>query len=240
MNQFELTNVRLYGQAICSLGIKHGQIIHIGDRPGWLHSINGQGHSLFYGRIDPHVHDRDPGFTHKEDKESIQAAAIAGGTTTIVAQANTNPCLTTADRLAEKVKRLQSSRITYQQWFGATPSNYRELKSALAVPGFVGVKLCLATTTATGDMLVDKEADQTQWCNLAADHDVLLTVHAENEARITRNQLQLRQQGIRLGLQHHCTIRDPESETEAVAQILDVALAAGLTSVTYQFRSQSR
>lgn len=43
------------------------------------------------GLIDVHVHMRDPGFTYKENISSAAKAAAAGGFTTIIGMANTNP-----------------------------------------------------------------------------------------------------------------------------------------------------
>lgn len=52
------------------------------------------------GLIDPHVHLREPGDTHKEDFDSGTAAALAGGFTTVLAMPNTKPPLTDAPTLA--------------------------------------------------------------------------------------------------------------------------------------------
>ncbi len=49
------------------------------------------------GLIDPHVHLRDPGQTHKEDIESGTKAAVAGGFTTVCCMPNTDPCLDTVE-----------------------------------------------------------------------------------------------------------------------------------------------
>lgn len=43
------------------------------------------------GLIDPHVHLREPGATHKEDWASGTAAALAGGYTLVLAMPNTQP-----------------------------------------------------------------------------------------------------------------------------------------------------
>ena len=43
------------------------------------------------GLIDPHVHVREPGQTHKEDWDSATQAALAGGVTLILAMPNTKP-----------------------------------------------------------------------------------------------------------------------------------------------------
>ena len=43
------------------------------------------------GLIDPHVHLREPGQTHKEDWDSGTSAALAGGVTLVLAMPNTKP-----------------------------------------------------------------------------------------------------------------------------------------------------
>jgi carbamoyl-phosphate synthase/aspartate carbamoyltransferase/dihydroorotase len=43
------------------------------------------------GLIDPHVHLREPGATHKEDYDSGTSAALAGGITLVLAMPNTKP-----------------------------------------------------------------------------------------------------------------------------------------------------
>lgn len=55
--------------------------------------IDASGKVLSPGLIDPHVHLRDPGQTHKEDIASGTAAAVAGGFTTVCCMPNTQPCL---------------------------------------------------------------------------------------------------------------------------------------------------
>lgn len=55
--------------------------------------IEAEGKVLAPGLIDPHVHLRDPGQTHKEDIASGTAAAVAGGFTSVCCMPNTQPCL---------------------------------------------------------------------------------------------------------------------------------------------------
>jgi len=54
-------------------------------------TINAEGMLIVPGLIDMHVHFRDPGYEYKDDLESGSKAAVAGGVTTCLPMANTNP-----------------------------------------------------------------------------------------------------------------------------------------------------
>ncbi len=80
------------------------------------------------GLIDPHVHVREPGATHKEDWDSATAAALAGGFTAILAMPNTNPAVTDAASLDLALQAAASkARCDYAQFVGAGPDNARKL-----------------------------------------------------------------------------------------------------------------
>ena len=53
------------------------------------------------GLVDIHVHFREPGQTHKEDIHTGALAAAAGGFTTVVMMANTNPTISDVETLQE-------------------------------------------------------------------------------------------------------------------------------------------
>ena len=76
------------------------------------------------GLIDPHVHLREPGGTHKEDFETGTAAALAGGFTAVLAMPNTNPPLTDAESLdlAKRAGRARA-RCDYGIFLGAGADN---------------------------------------------------------------------------------------------------------------------
>ena len=57
------------------------------------------------GFVDGHVHFRDPGYTYKEDVMSGAAAAAAGGFTSVVCMANTNPVVDNEDTLVDLIRR---------------------------------------------------------------------------------------------------------------------------------------
>ena len=69
--------------------------------------IDANGMIVSPGLIDIHSHFRDPGFTQKEDLVSGAHAAAAGGYTTVILMANTNPKIDSIESLAyiqEKAK----------------------------------------------------------------------------------------------------------------------------------------
>jgi carbamoyl-phosphate synthase / aspartate carbamoyltransferase / dihydroorotase len=76
------------------------------------------------GLIDPHVHVREPGQTHKEDWDTVTQAALAGGVTTILAMPNTKPPIfdeSTLDLALDAAKA--KARCDYAQFLGAGPDN---------------------------------------------------------------------------------------------------------------------
>ena len=76
------------------------------------------------GLIDPHVHMREPGATHKEDWDTGTSAALAGGVTMVLAMPNTKPPIfdeSTLDLALAAAK--EKSRCDYAQFLGAGPDN---------------------------------------------------------------------------------------------------------------------
>lgn len=73
--------------------------------------IDGTGLTAAPGLIDVHVHFRDPGFTHKEDIYTGAKAAAAGGYTTIVLMANTNPTVDNEETLSYIINKGKETDI---------------------------------------------------------------------------------------------------------------------------------
>src|SRR6188474_2431066 len=97
------------------------------------------------GLIDPHVHVREPGQTHKEDWDSATQAALVGGVTMILAMPNTKPPIFDAETLDLALDAAkQKARCDYAQFVGAGPDN------ADILPGFAsqtaGLKMYLDST----------------------------------------------------------------------------------------------
>jgi len=109
------------------------------------------------GLIDPHVHVREPGQTHKEDWDTATQAALAGGVTTILGMPNTKPPIfdnSTLDLALNAAK--QKARCDYGQYVGAGPDNAATLPTLASKAA--GLKMYLDSTF--GELRLD---DMTLW-----------------------------------------------------------------------------
>ena len=73
--------------------------------------IDASGLVVAPGLVDIHVHFREPGQTHKEDIHTGALAAAAGGFTTVVMMANTNPTISTVETLKEVLESASRENI---------------------------------------------------------------------------------------------------------------------------------
>ncbi len=86
--------VRSSGITRQDVGVVDGRIAFLGppgQAPAASRSLDAHGLLVFPGLVDPHVHMRDPGGTHKEDFGSGTRAAAAGGYTTVLCMPNVTP-----------------------------------------------------------------------------------------------------------------------------------------------------
>jgi carbamoyl-phosphate synthase/aspartate carbamoyltransferase/dihydroorotase len=97
------------------------------------------------GLIDPHVHLREPGGTHKEDFDTGTAAALAGGFTMVLAMPNTLPPLVdSASLVRARAAAHVKARCDYGIFLGAGEDNL-EVLSGLA-PQMCGLKVYMDQT----------------------------------------------------------------------------------------------
>jgi carbamoyl-phosphate synthase/aspartate carbamoyltransferase/dihydroorotase len=127
------------------------------------------------GLIDPHVHLREPGGTHKEDWDSGTAAALAGGFTLVLAMPNTQPPVTDAASLELVLGAARTkARCDYAQYLGAGADNVES--AASLAPQVAGLKMYLDQTY--GPLRLD---EMTLWMDHLArwPRDVPVVAHAE-------------------------------------------------------------
>ena len=128
------------------------------------------------GLIDPHVHVREPGGTHKEDWDTATQAALAGGVTTILGMPNTKPPIFDAETLNLALNAAkQKARCDYGQYIGAGPDN-SDIAASLA-PKAAGLKMYLDSTF--GELRLD---DMTLWQPhfMKFPKNALLVLHSES------------------------------------------------------------
>jgi dihydroorotase len=147
------------GAGIRDVGVSGGRIAAIGDLAAGSAgaSVDCGGLHVLPGVIDSHVHFREPGLTHKEDLQSGSRGAVLGGVTAVFEMPNTEPTTTTAEALADKVKRAHHRmHCDFAFYVGATRENTRELAELERLPGAAGVKVFMGSST--GSLLIEDDA----------------------------------------------------------------------------------
>lgn len=220
MTELEIRMVRLPDSLPrCNIYIQDRKIVSINRSARSDNYINAKGYYCIPGVIDPHVHSRFPGQPEKEDWAHVMAAAFYGGVTTICDMPNTDPPLVTAAAVNRKCRLLGDTPLNYRLWFGATSSNEEEINQVAKHPKIVGVKMYMGSST--GGLLVSRERDQRRIFVTCARHNLLLAVHAEDEAMMQSNRKELGDRTLTM-LDHGC-IRSPAAEIKAVTQALRLA-----------------
>jgi len=151
--------------------IDDGKIKKVGQGLAGAEAIDLAGRHVLPGIIDPHVHFREPGMTHKEDFYTGSCAAARGGVTTFLDMPNTVPPTTTVALLEEKRKLAQKSIVNFGFHFGGT-DNISEIKRAKNI---ASVKVFM--NISTGKLMI-KDDDVLRRIFSSAK---LVTVHAEGE-----------------------------------------------------------
>lgn len=158
--------------------VENEKIVSIEDDLSGVSSdeiIDAAGNYVISGVIDPHVHMRDPGMTHKEDFTTGSMACAKGGITTFFDMPNTVPNTITEETLLEKKKLHKGkSYVDYGFWFGGSKAdNHDEVKKVqdkvIATKVFMNV--------STGNMLVEDE----KVLEDIFKNSKLVGVHAEGE-----------------------------------------------------------
>lgn len=88
---------------VCDVLVEDKKIIKIAENieAAGAEVVDATGLVVAPGLVDIHVHFREPGQTHKEDIHTGALAAAAGGFTTVVMMANTNPTISDVATLKE-------------------------------------------------------------------------------------------------------------------------------------------
>ena len=98
---------------VCDVLVEGKKIVKIGQNleAADAQVLDANGLVVAPGLVDIHVHFREPGQTHKEDIHTGALAAAAGGFTTVVMMANTNPTISTVETLKEVLESASREKI---------------------------------------------------------------------------------------------------------------------------------
>lgn len=127
------------------------------------------------GLVDIHVHFREPGQTHKENIHTGALSAAAGGFTTVLMMANTNPTISSLEIVkqvkesaAKEAIKIETVATITKSLNGKDLVNFEELLEA-GVAGFSDDGIPLTDTKVLQEAM-----------NLARKHDVVLSLHEED------------------------------------------------------------
>jgi len=209
------------GEGIRDLGIRGGHFAAIGDlsHASAGEVIDCRGLHLLPGFIDSHVHFREPGFTHKEDLKSGSLSAVMGGVTAVFEMPNTDPATTTAETVADKVRRAHHRmHCDFAFYVGATRENTGQLGDLEQLPGVCGVKVFMGSST--GSLLIeDDDGVRAVLQNVRR----RAAFHSEDEYRL-RERMTLRVQG---DPRSHPVWRDAEAALLCTRRLIALARETG-------------
>lgn len=176
--------------------------------------------------IDPHVHFRTPGMEYKEDWRTGARAAIRGGCTMVFDMPNTLPATITQVLLAEKQELIRTQLndvgipLRFDLFFGADKHHLDEITKVKE--HIIGIKVFMGCST--GNLVIDDDESLHAVFELAAQHDLLVAVHAEDEhlMRVKRQNYQ-----GQLEYSAHSLLRDVEVATRAVEKAIALSKRYG-------------
>ena len=205
------------GEGLRDIGIRAGRIAALGSfaatQAGKV--IDCTGLHILPGVIDSQVHFREPGLTHKEDLETGSRAAVLGGVTAVFEMPNTNPLTTSAETLADKVKRAQHRMFCdFAFYVGGTRENVADIPALEKLPGTAGIKVFMGSST--GNLLVD---DEPSLDRIIAKISRRAAFHAEDEDRL-KARMGERKPGDSAS---HPVWRDPEAALIATRRLVRLA-----------------
>jgi dihydroorotase len=203
------------------IAVSGGRITGIGSYTGAQAGavVDCTGLHILPGVVDSQVHLREPGAEHKEDLETGGRAAVMGGVTSVFEMPNTNPLTTSAETLADKIRRATNRmQCDFAFYMGGTRENAHMLGELEQLPGCAGVKVFMGSST--GSLLVE---DDEGVASILANIRRRAAFHSEDEFRLNARK-HLRVEG---DASSHCVWRDVEAARLSTERLIRLARAAG-------------
>lgn len=211
------------GVARADVLIRGGVVSAVGpdlSAPAGVAVLEAAGCWVFPGLVDPQVHFREPGLTHKEDLASGSLSAIAGGVTSFCEMPNTRPNTVDPASLADKLARAAGRAWADHAFFlGATAENADRLGEWEQAPGCAGIKIFMGSSTGT--LLV---ADDPTIERVLRSGTRRVAIHSEDEPRLRERYAQVT---AATRVTEHAEVRDVEAALRATKRLLNLVEKTG-------------
>jgi dihydroorotase len=171
-----------WGETDADVGVREGRIDAIGAlRTATADAtMDATGLHVLPGLIDPHVHFRDPGDPAIESFPTGSRAAVLGGIATVFDMPNTQPSITSEERLAWKQDYVE--RVSWCDvglYVGAARDNVDALAALELGRGVCGIKVFAGSST--GDLLIEDDATLARVMRAGRRR---ISYHSEDEYRL--------------------------------------------------------
>ena len=203
-----------------NIGIKNNKISLLSTSSNYESDniVDAKNLIILPGVIDSQVHFREPGSEYKEDLQTGSMGAALGGVTSVFEMPNTYPPTSTVDRLKDKFNLAKDRMwVNYAFYAGATKENFSSLPELEKVPGCVGVKIFMGSST--GNLLVP---DDETLINVLKSRNFRVAVHAEDEPRLIDRKKLIKNNGV----DFHPTWRDVLTALNATKRVIKGANAS--------------
>jgi allantoinase len=204
------------------IAVRAGKIVEVVEGNPNLpaeRTIDTQGHVVFPGVVDSHVHFNDPGRTHWEGMRTGSMAAAAGGVTTIVDMPLNNlPAVVNHEILQSKLDAVKPRAIIdFALYGGLVDDNLVELEGMHRL-GVAAFKAFLSNSAIPDFARINDDILMTGLERIRA-LDNLLVIHAENEYVPSYLAKKLQEEG-RIDRAAWTESRPPFVELEAIQRAL--------------------
>ncbi|MCI9092249.1 MAG: dihydroorotase [Coprobacillus sp.] len=219
MNNYLLKNARLYRNHCfeeTDILVENGYIQKIQkDLESSYPHIELHGMLVSHNFIDIHTHLREPGYEYKETIATGSLAALYGGYGTIVAMANTNPCMDNQDTIEDFQKRVEKDGYVNIYTYSAITKDLKG-QSLVDMENLIQNDIVLGFSDDGKGVQSQQIMDSAM--KLAKQIDSIIVAHCEDESELHGGCIH---DGC-YAKEHHLVGINSASEYKQVARDLDI------------------